>query len=112
MNYRNFNNPASRESGEETEKKQEAFTYGTPESGKCFCASYEDVCAALDNEFEMFTEIAEILARQEYKKRRFYSFLKKAVFAFSSVLVFSGIIVFAKILKSDKGGKSKKNQNQ
>ncbi len=112
MNYRNFNNPASRESGEETEKKQEAFTYGTPESGKSFGANYEDVCAALDNEFDMFTKVAEILARQEYKKRRFYSFLKKAIYAFSAVLFFSGIIVFAKIRKSDKGGKSKKTKNQ
>lgn len=107
MNYRNFDNSASRESGKETEKKQEGFTNAEPESGKCFCASHEDVCAALENEFEMFTEIAEILARQEYKKRRFYSFLKKAVFAFSSVLFFSGIIVFAKKRKSGKNEKTK-----
>lgn len=107
MNYKNFDNSASRESGKETEKKQEAFIHGTPESGKCFCASHEDVCAALENEFEMFTEIAEILARQEYKKRRFYSFLKKAFFAFSSVLFFSGIIVFAKKRKSGKNEKTK-----
>lgn len=112
MNYRNFENSAPRGNEKETEKRQETFIHGTPGSGKSFGANYEDVCAALDNEFEMFTEIAEILARQEYKKRRFYSFLKKAVFAFSSVLVFSGIIVFAKIRKSDKGGKSKKNKNQ
>lgn len=107
MNYKNFDNSASRKSEKETEKKQEAFIHETPESGKCFCASHEDVCAALENEFEMFTEIAEILARQEYKKRRFYSFLKKAVFAFSSVLIFSGIIVFAKKRKSGKNEKTK-----
>ncbi len=95
MNYKNFDNSASRKSEKETE------------SGKCFCASHEDVCAALENEFEMFTEIAEILARQEYKKRRFCSFLKKAVFAFSSVLFFSGIIVFAKKRKSGKNEKTK-----
>lgn len=112
MNYRNFENSAPREKEKETEKSQEAFIHGTPGSGKCFCASHKDVCAALDNEFEMFTEIAEILARQEYKKRRFYSFLKKAVIAFSSVLVFSRIIVFAKIRKSDKSGKSKKTKSQ
>lgn len=112
MDYKNFENSAPRESGKETEKRQETFIHGTPGSGKSFGANYEDVRAALDNEFDMFTKVAEILARQEYKKRRFYSFLKKAVFAFSSVLVFSGIIVFAKIRKSDKGGKPKKTKSQ
>lgn len=112
MNYKNFENSAPMENEKETEMKREAFIHGTPGSGKCFCSSHEDVCAALENEFEMFTEIAEILARQEYKKRRFYSFLKKAVFAFSSVLFFSGIIVFAKKRKSDKCGKSKKTKNR
>lgn len=112
MNYKNFENSAPRENEKETEMKREAFIHGTPGSGKSFGANYDDVYAALDNEFDMFTKVAEILARQEYKKRRFYSFLKKAVFAFSSVLIFSGIIVFAKIRKSDKGGKSKKTNSQ
>lgn len=112
MNYKNFENSAPRESEKEAEKKQEAFTNAEPESGKCFGANHDDVLSVLDDEFEMFTEIAEILARQEYKKRRFYSFLKKAIYAFSSVLIFSGIIVFAKIRKSGKGGKSKKTKNQ
>lgn len=110
MNYKNFENSAPRENEKKTEKRQEAFIHGTPGSGKSFGANYDDVYAALDNEFDMFTKVAEILARQEYKKRRFYSFLKKAVFAFSFVLIFSGIIFFAKIRKSDKGGKSKKNK--
>lgn len=95
MNYKNFDNAASRKSEKETE------------SGKCFCASHEDVCAALENEFEMFTEIAEILARQKYRKRKFYGFLKKAALVFFPVLIFSGIIVFAKKRKSGKNEKTK-----
>lgn len=112
MNYMNFKNSVPRERGKETENKQEAFTDEMPEIGKCFCSDHDDVLTALDNEFEVFTEIAEILARQEYKKSRFYGFLQKAVLAFSSVLIFSGIIVFVKIRKLSKDEKSKNFQKQ
>lgn len=112
MNYKNFESSALRENEKETIQKQETFTDEMPENGNRSCPDHDDVLAALENEFETFAEIVEILARQEYRKRKFYGFLKKAALVFFPVLIFSGIIVFAKKRKSGKDEKSKKFQKQ
>lgn len=113
MNYKNFEGSALRESEKETVQKQETFTDEMSENENCFCSDHDDVLAALENEFETFAEIVEILARQEYRKRKFYGFLKKAAaLVFFPVFIFSGIIIFAKKCKTGKDEKSKKFQKQ
>lgn len=111
MNYMNFKNSVPRERGKEIENKQEAFTDEMPEIGKCFCSDHDDVLTALENEFEVFTEIAEILARQECRKRKFYGYLKNAALAFFPILIFSGIIIFAKTVNRAKPN-NQKNKKQ
>lgn len=104
MNYKNFENA----SHNENDNRQEKFLDGVPGSGKSFRAKPADISSELEDEIEAFYEISEILARQEYRKRRFYRNLKKAIIAIFSIFVFSGIFIFAKRSKTGKSEKSKK----
>lgn len=101
MNYKNFENAGQKKNDD----KQEQFTTSVPGSGKSFFANPSDILSLFENEYEMFKEISEILARQERRKKRFYRNLKKAIFAISSVLVF---FIFAKKHKAGKSEKTNK----
>lgn len=104
MNYKYFEKPKN----DGTETKEEKFIKAVPGSGKSFSAKSSDIHSGLVDEYESFIEISKILARQEYKKRRFYRNLKKAVFAISSIFVF---FIFAKKRKSGKCEKTTKGKN-
>lgn len=101
MNYKNFENAGQKE----TANKQEQFINSVPGSGKSFGANASDILSALENEYRMFVKINAILARQEYRKKRFYRNLKKALFAISAVFTFSFFFIFSKKRKVSKGEK-------
>lgn len=112
MNYRNFAYSASKENCRNAESGQDEIEGITLESEKSFGAEPAGFCRSPEDEFEIFLEISKIFAEQEYRKRRFCCFLKKAICAFFSLLIFSGIFIFSKNHKADRSGKTKKNKNQ
>lgn len=97
MNYRNFD---KRENGRIPADGNISFSGYAPES--------ENKCESVEDDFNIFLEIAEILAEREYRKRRFLKIFKISVSAISAVLAFAGIFIFAKKRRTGKGAKTKK----
>lgn len=72
----------------------------------------EKECGSVEEDFNIFLQIADILVCQEYRKRRFLKIFKISVSAIFTLLTFGGIFVFVKKCKAGKCGSSQKPPNQ
>ena len=100
MNIENFNGMAA----ERKFPDEDIFFSGDfPENKK--------ECRSVEEDFNIFLQIADILVCQEYRKRRFLKIFKISVSAIFTLLTFGGIFVFMKKCKAGKCGSPQKPKN-
>lgn len=100
MSIENFNRKAA---GRKNPDEDFFFLADVPEN--------ENGCESVEEDFNIFLQIADILARQEYRKRRFLKIFKISVSAIFTLLTFGGIFIFVKKCKAGKCGSPQKPQN-
>lgn len=71
----------------------------------------EKECGSVEEDFNIFLQIADILAEQEYRKRRSLKIFKISASAIFTLLTFGGIFVFVKKCKAGKCGSPQNPQN-
>lgn len=91
MSIENFNRKAA---GRKIPDEDFFFSADVPEN--------ENGCESVEDDFNFFLQIADILAEQEYRERRFLKIFKISVSAIFTLLTFGGIFVFVKKRRAGK----------